>query len=302
MNTIWLDLLGARVGYYGKKYRTRVIEAGEGEVLLLLHGIGGHAEAYSRNIMRLAKHFRVLAIDFVWHGLSSKPEFKGVTIPTYMDQIIDLMEDLGVDRVSIEGESLGGWVALYMAFERPELLNRIILNTSAGVVFKPETIETGLVEVRDEEGIKLLRERSLNAIDNPTYETCRKRLEWLMASPERVTDELVALRHAFYNDPETKRALRSVFEYTFDPKTSQPYRIHEQRLGELNLPTLVLWSDKNPGSGADVGRHIANQIPGSTYHCINDAAHWPQWEHAEEHDRVVAEFMQGGSLARENKR
>ena len=54
MNTIWVDLLGAQVHYVGKKYRTRVIEAGSGEPLLMLHGIGGHAEAYSRNLKPLS--------------------------------------------------------------------------------------------------------------------------------------------------------------------------------------------------------------------------------------------------------
>jgi hypothetical protein len=45
--TIWTDLLGTEVRYRGKAYRTRTIEAGSGEPLILLHGIGGHAEAYS---------------------------------------------------------------------------------------------------------------------------------------------------------------------------------------------------------------------------------------------------------------
>ena len=47
MTTIWVDLLGSQVHFVGKKYRTRVIEAGAGEPLIMIHGIGGHAEAYS---------------------------------------------------------------------------------------------------------------------------------------------------------------------------------------------------------------------------------------------------------------
>src|SRR3954466_6778075 len=70
VNSIWVDLLGAQVHYEGTKYRTRVIEYGDGVPLILLHGGGGHAEAYSRNVVRLGGHFRAMAMDMVWHGLS----------------------------------------------------------------------------------------------------------------------------------------------------------------------------------------------------------------------------------------
>jgi pimeloyl-ACP methyl ester carboxylesterase len=58
VNSIWVDLLGCQVHYVGTRYRTRVIEYGAGEPLILLHGGGGHAEAYSRNVVRLGQHDR----------------------------------------------------------------------------------------------------------------------------------------------------------------------------------------------------------------------------------------------------
>jgi pimeloyl-ACP methyl ester carboxylesterase len=291
MSTIWNELLGCQVRYYGKKYKTRVIEAGEGPALIMLHGVGGHAEAYSRNIKRLSQHFRVLSMDFLWHGLSSKPQFEGGAVPAYMDQIIDLMDALGIEKAAVEGESLGGWTALYMALNRPDRMSKMVYNTGAGIVFKKETIDSGIVKIQTAEGTTLLRERSLKAIENPTLETCRKRLEWLMASPDRVTDELVELRHQIYSNPETRKSLKSVFEHTFNADASGQFRIPEESLSGVKVPTLVLWSDKNPGTGPDVGKHIASRIPGSEYYCINDAAHWPQWEQPEEHDRVVTEFL-----------
>jgi pimeloyl-ACP methyl ester carboxylesterase len=291
MRTIWNELLGCQVRYYGKKYKTRVIEAGQGEPLILLHGVGGHAEAYTRNMKRLAKNFRVLAIDFLWHGLTEKTPFQGGAVPAYMDQILDLMDSLGIEKAFIEGESLGGWVALYMALNRPDRIKKMVFNTGAGIVFKKETIDSGIVKIQTAEGTTLLRERSLKAIENPTLETCRKRLEWLMASPDRVTDELVELRYQIYSDPETKASLKSVFEHTFNSDTSGQFRVPEETLSKVTVPTLVLWSDKNPGTGPDVGKHIASRIPGAEYYCIIDAAHWPQWEKPEEHDRVVTEFL-----------
>lgn len=72
---------------------------------------------------------------------------------------------------------------------------------------------------------------------------------------------------------------------------SVKYRLPAERLKEIKAPTLVLWTDKNPGAGADVGKHISSLIPGSSFYCIVDAAHWPQWEHPEEHDEIVLRFL-----------
>jgi pimeloyl-ACP methyl ester carboxylesterase len=289
MASIWSDLLGAKVNYYGRKYRTRVIEAGDGVPVIFIHGIGGHAEAYSRNLIRLGRNFRAMAIDLVWHGLSSKPPFNPATLDTYCEQLLDLMDTLGIERASIEGESLGGWITQWMALNHADRLDRIILNTTAGIIFG-----SGTVQERPREGIELLRERSLAAIANPSSETIRKRLEWLMATPDRVTDELVDLRQRLYSEPDTQRALHAVFDNAFSKGGAfSRYGIKEERLAEIKTPTLVLWSDKNPGNGPDSGKRIASLIPGAQFYCINDAAHWPQWEQPEEHDRVVTAFLKG---------
>jgi len=285
VNTIWLDLLGAQVHYVGKKYRTRVIEAGSGEPLLMIHGIGGHAEAYSRNIRRLAQYCRPMAVDMAWHGFSSKPPFTD-PMPVYCEQILDVMDDLGLTKLSIEGESMGGHIAMYFGLHYPDKVNKLILNTAAGVQY-----EEGTVQMQPEQGVNLLRQRSLDAVNNPAEETIRKRLEWLMASPDRVTDELVALRQTIYSEPETRRALTDIFNFAFGTPAAAKYLITPSDLKGLKAPTLVLWSDKNPGSGENVGQRLASLIPGAEFYCMADAAHWPQWEHPEDHDQRVLQFL-----------
>src|SRR5688500_15497888 len=110
--TYWLDLIGADVYRLRGRYVTRVIEAGAGEPLLLLHGTGGHAENYARNIAPLARHFRVLAIDFLWHGRSQTSGFVAEILPPLVDQVRDVLDTLRIERAHIEGQSLGGWVAM----------------------------------------------------------------------------------------------------------------------------------------------------------------------------------------------
>lgn len=285
MASIWVDLLGSTVGYRGIRYRTRVIEAGSGHPLVLIHGVGGHAEAYSRNVVRLGRTAHVLAMDLLWHGLSSKPPFTHSMIEAYGGQVLDVLDSIGAERADVEGESLGGWVTMWLALNHPDRIRKIILNTCAGVIYPG-----GVSQERPQEGTQLLRERSLAAIRAPSRETIQKRLEWLMASPERVTEELIGVRHFFYSQPETQAALTHVFENSFGG-SSDPAAIPLTRLQLITQPTLVLWSDKNPGNGPDAGRKIAATIPGAQFHCIEDAAHWPQWEQPEEHDRVVAAFL-----------
>ena len=293
MSSIWVDLMNARVTTYRGKFRTRVIEAGEGEPLVLVHGVGGHAEAYSRNVARLANEgFHVMSIDLLWHGLSECPaDFDPATYCLrFSDQIVDLFDQVGAAKGHIEGESLGGWVAMSTALRYPDRVDKLVLNTSAGVNFAP-----GTTQIDDVGGVNLLIERSLAAIRDPNAETVRKRLEWLMAEPDRVTDELVDLRLALYARPELNAALEKVFSSGLGIGKDGSQYLTEEQVTSIKQPTLVFWSDKNPGMGTDVGERIASLIPGSAYYCMVDAAHWPQWEHAEEHDRVVASFLKGKS-------
>ena len=285
VKSIWNDLAGASVGYRGKEFRTRVIEAGEGEPLILMHGNGGHAEAYSRNIMRLSKHFHVIAIDLLWHGFSTGRPFTTEMVPTYAEQVIDLIDSIGEDTAHLEGESLGGWVSMWTALHHSERVGKIILNTTAGAA-----VEDGPVTPERRASGNTLRERSLAAISDPTRETVRKRLEWLMAKPDRVTEELVTLRQFFYQRPETREGLTHVMQNSF--RHDSPHRITPQKLSQIRQPALVLWSDRNPGTGPEYGRQLAGLIPNAQYHCIADAGHWPQWEKPEEHDAVVTEFLQ----------
>jgi len=300
-STLWSDLLGSQVHYVGRHFRTRVVEAGDGPALVLLHGIGGHAEAYARNVVRLGETFRAMAIDLVWHGFSGKPPYVGGRdIQTYAEQVLDLLDDQGIARAHVEGESLGGWVGMYLALEHPDRVDHLVLNTTAGVQWRADTMaEHGERGARHNHaaGRELLGQRSLQAINEPSRATIRRRLEWLMASPDRVTDELVDVRYRIYTEPETQAALKAVFENAFGGVGPERRHIAEDELALIRTPTLVLWTDKNPGTGPDVGRRIAERIPGARFALIEDAAHWPQWEKPEEHDAIVGEFL--GSTVRE---
>src|ERR1700735_1029809 len=99
--------------------RTRALQAGSGADRTLLHGTGGHLEAYARDIAGLAASFRVTAYDMVGHGWSDLPDTP-YTIDVLSDHLIALMDALGIPGDPLSGESLGGGVTAWTAAYHPD--------------------------------------------------------------------------------------------------------------------------------------------------------------------------------------
>ena len=268
----------------GERFVTRAIEYGSGEPLILIHGSGGSAESWFRNIVNLGKDFHVYAIDALYHGFSSK----GPTdVPDRGEQqvahLLDFMDAVGIDKANIEGESMGAHITFRFALEHPDRCNKIILNTGQQINFK-RTFAPHL------KGIEALIELQKAALENPGPETMRARLEWLMTTPDRVDEEMVALRLKYWTIPELNESLAR----TGPGATSgAPKRFEEEDCAKIQVPTLVFWTEFNPSGGADIGEYFSTLIPGAKYYCMKDAAHWPQYEHPEEHDQVIADFLKG---------
>ena len=292
--SIHVDLLGTETRFIDTgKYRTRVIQVpNDKPPLIMLHGGGGHAETYSRNLNRLSAVSRPIALDFIWHGMSARPKFSDGTatqeihwLRQFTLQVLDLMDYLNLPSATIEGESLGGWIALDLAINFPERVDAIVLNTAWGIALDAEFVQAG------EADLDALRETSVAALTNPTFETLRTRLEWLMPLGG-VTDELILLRQALWSIPETREALLEYYDRLFSDDISD-YYFEEPEIRTIRCPTLVLWTDKNPIHGVDAAERLHDLIDASSLHIMEGCAHWPQWERPEEHDEVVARFLVG---------
>ncbi len=287
-DSIYTELLGTQVRLvHGKKYVTRTIETGTGEPLILIHGTGGSAESWFRNIRNLAHNhgFHVYAIDAMYHGFSSKEPVTDDRIGTQVEHLLDFMDAEGIERAHIEGESMGAFITFRMAMEHPERCLKVVLNTGSRVNFK-RTFGPGGQPL---EALPVLTQELLA---NPTPETVRHRMQWLMAAPERVDEELVALRLQFFSMPELREAQRQTGPGSASPARTAPL-YEEEDCAQLTVPSLVFWTEYNPNTGPDVGEYFASLIPGAKYYCMMDAAHWPQYEHPEEHDQVIADFLKG---------
>lgn len=260
--------------------RTRVVEAGDGPPLVLLHGTGGHAEAYGRNVARLAEHFRVIAYDMVGHGFSGGRE-EPYTLDTYSAHLRALLDALGIDRAHLSGESLGGWVAAWFAAHDPDRVDRLVLTTPGNVTSKPETMAK-------------IRESTMKAVTDASEASVRSRLEWLFAPGNRgmVTDELVAVRHAIYTQPDAVANMRRVLALQ-EPEVRARYAWDPAWCGRVAAPTLIMWTSDDPTGAVSEGELLAQWIPGSRLVVVEDAGHWPQWERPLEFERLHLDFLAG---------
>lgn len=261
-------------------HRTRYLHAGDPDkpLLLLLHGITGHAEAYVRNLAAHARDFNVYAIDFIGHGYSSKPEHP-LEIEHYLDQVHHVLDALGANSAYLSGESLGGWVAARFAQLHPERTERIVLNTMGGTMANPKVMER-------------LYTLSMEAAEDPSWERVKARLEWLMADPAMVTDDLIRTRQQIFEQPDWPMACRMNMALQ-DLETRQRNMLSDDDLRAIKAEALVVWTTKDPSGPVDEGRRIAELIPQGRLAVIENAGHWPQYEQTEEFNRIHLDFLLG---------
>ncbi|WP_439664330.1 alpha/beta fold hydrolase [Lentzea sp. HUAS TT2] len=254
----------------GHTVRTRILQAGSGPELVLLHGTGGHLEAYSRDIAGLAEDFHVTAYDMVGHGWSDLPDLP-YTIDVLSEHLVGLLDALGVEKAHLSGESLGGWVVAWVAAHFPERVDRLVLNTPGNIANKPEVMQR-------------MRDSTMAAVLDPSEETVRRRVEFLFHHKEMVTDELVNLRRQVYSRPGFVQAITNTLVLQ-DPVVRKDFAWDPAWVGKVAAPTLLLWTSHDPTGGLDEADMLLEWLPDARLHVIDDAGHWPQWE-------KVSEFLE----------
>jgi pimeloyl-ACP methyl ester carboxylesterase len=119
----YLDLHGDRVAYR---------DAGTGDALLLIHGMAGSSATWTAMIPQLAQKYRVVAPDLLGHGHSAKPR-GDYSLGAFAVWLRDLLDELGLTRVTVVGHSLGGGVAMQFIYQHPDYCQRIVLISSGGL-------------------------------------------------------------------------------------------------------------------------------------------------------------------------
>ena len=280
-SSVWADLRGVTFsqGYLDADgIKTRYISSGTPDkpLLLCLHGVGGHAEAYSRNFGPHGEHFWVVAIDMLGHGWTDKPEIN-YQVKDYADHVLAVLKALGRERAHITGESLGGWVATYLAVHRPEVVDHLVLNTAGGWTAHPEVMAR-------------LKSLSNQAAEDPSWERIKTRLEFLMCDKSTVSDDLIETRRSIYSQPGFADTMKRIMCLQ-EMEIRRPNMITEEQYRSIKAPSLVVWTSHDPTATPAEGKEISEMIPNCKYVVMNECGHWPQFEDAELFNRLHIDFL-----------
>lgn len=279
----WLDLCDVaftQKWVNAKGVRTRCLEAGSRDkpALVFIHGTGGHAEAYVRNLGPHSEHFHVYAIDAVGHGFTDKPD-QTYNFTDLADHLRDFLDAEGIDRVSISGESMGAGIGAWFATLHPDRVDKIVLNTGAALRLEQSVVER-------------LAKLSIEAVNNATADTVRRRLEFLVKDPADVNDDMVHTRLAIYQQPELRDRMPKIFEARHtDPRGQDRNCLTEKDWRRFPHRTLVLWTSDDPTAPVHVGRQVADWIPDSRFVVMENCGHWPQYEDPDTFNRIHLDFL-----------
>ncbi|WP_455553771.1 alpha/beta fold hydrolase [Comamonas kerstersii] len=250
-------------------------EAGQGQPLVLVHGGGPGASGWSNfhpNIPYLAEHFHVYAVDLPGWGKSQSVTYDKRNNSGVLAEFI---ETLGLGKVAIIGNSMGGSSCMRLAYERPELLTHLItLGSSAGVASLFDA--AGLTE-----GVKALEA----AYFHPGSDTMRNFIATMTYDSSHVTDEFVA---------ERVKATTGNMDHVagwISGHGKPMVPIDQNRLREISIPSLHIHGRDDRTVNFTAALHLMRHIPNSRALIINRCGHWVQLEHSDEFNRAVTSFI-----------
>jgi pimeloyl-ACP methyl ester carboxylesterase len=217
-----------------------------GTPLLLIHGLGDRAEAWAPQIPTLtAAGFHVYAPDLLGYGRSDKPDIT-YSIPVEVATMTDFMHAINLQHADIAGWSMGGWVAAELTLDHPTLVDRLILEDSAGIRFKA-TFPRTLFTPTDEAGLKQL-------------------MEALSPRPQ-------ALPHFVVRATLRKLAsMGRVVQSSMDSMESGTDLL-DKRLSAIQQPTLIIWGSEDRLLPISTGLQMHEAIPNSVFATISGCGH-----------------------------
>jgi pimeloyl-ACP methyl ester carboxylesterase len=233
---------GHRLHYY----EALPLDGSPGTPLLLIHGLGDRAEAWAPQIPTLARAgFHVYAPDLLGYGRSDKPDIT-YSIPVEVSTAADFMHAVGLQRADVAGWSMGGWIAAELTLDHPALVDRLILEDSAGIRFNA-TFPRDLFVPTDEAGLKRLME---------------------MLSPRPAAMPHFVARAALRKLARGRRVVQSSMD-----SMETGADLLDNRLTAISQPTLIIWGSEDRLLPISIGLEMHREIPNSVFATITGCGH-----------------------------
>jgi pimeloyl-ACP methyl ester carboxylesterase len=267
--------------------------AGSGPVVVLVHGITSTSATWANVLPYLAERFTIIAPDLLGHGESAKPR-GDYSLGAYASGIRDLLVALGHERATFVGHSLGGGVAMQLAYQFPEHCERLVLVSSGGL----GRDITPLLRAASLPGSELILPLLVN--------------DWLLGAGRAVgrvlgsvglrvhTDLEEVLRgHASLSDREARAAFLHTLRTIVDPQGQRVDASDRLYLAQA-IPFMIVWGERDPIIPVHHALAAHRLVPGSRLELFPDAGHFPHLDDPLRFVRLLTDFIETSEPARLN--
>jgi len=235
--------------------------------LVLANSLGTRQQLWSRQLPELTERFRVLTYDHPGHGTSALPE-EPYTVEGFARGLLELLDQLALERVSVCGTSLGGMVGMALALEAPERVERLVLSCTSAYLGPPD----GWAE-----RARTVRADRMGAIADSVV------VRWFTPELAREQPETVArFREMLVGTPPEGYACCCEALAVWDAR---------ERISAISVPTLVIAGAEDPATPVEHAHFLASRIPDARLLVLEGAAHLANVERAEEFTNAVLDHL-----------
>jgi pimeloyl-ACP methyl ester carboxylesterase len=245
----------------------RYFETGDGEPLILIHGLGESLEGWTFQYDEFSKHFRVIALDLRGFGMSDVPD--KISIEDFAADVRNLMDHLQIDSANLLGLSMGGLVCLAFYKLYPERVRSLILANT--MCYLPEEAKAGF-----EERLKILEKADMKQVAKFIADISFHRD---IKELKKFAKIIVSKNNKEYYTKVTMELSKADFR---------------EMLPEIKVPTLIIVAEYDITTPPAFGQFMAERIPKSTIKMVRNAAHLAKVENHEEFNGYVVEFLKEG--------
>lgn len=256
--------------------RTNYLESGSGgQTVVLVHGSGPGVTAYANwrlVLPALGEDFTCYAPDMVGFGYSDRPEDVEYSVQTWADQTVGFIKAMGITKTHLIGNSFGGAIALRIATQHPELVDKIVLMGSMGVPFD---ITDGLDTVWGYEG---------------TIESMRQVLDYFAYSRDLVNEELAQVRFKASMEPGFHESFSSMFPAPRQ-RWVEAMTTPDDEIRKLTNRTLIVHGREDQVIPLQTSLKLEQLIDNADLSVFSHCGHWSMIERTADFNRLVRDFF-----------
>ena len=262
------------------------LDSGSGPVVLFIHGILGSQRQWARLVDRMDDNQRVIVPDLFGHGESAKP-MGDYSISAHAATLRDLLDHLGVERVTLVGHSLGGGIAMQFLYLFPERVDRLVLIASGGLGREVNLVLRSATLPGADQVLRV-------AASTPVLSRLEAVGQGLAKVGWRPGSDIKAIWKGFTSlaDGESRRAFlattRSVIDFG-----GQSISAHERLESMPEVPTLIVWGARDRMIPAWHALSAQESIPHCRVELFKEAGHFPHLDDPDRFAALVREFIRG---------